>query len=170
MKSACSHRHEPEPLAALTGRLRQHARKITGPRQAILDVLRRLPHPLTNKEIHAALPKGDCDLATIYRSMHLLEEMGMVQRFDFGDGAARFELMGADDDGHHHHLVCVRCTEIVELEDCFPRELEQRIAARNGFTAITHKLEFFGLCPGCQGDRSAVVSPAQHSRPAATGA
>ena len=151
--SACQHEHPPAPLAELTGRLRQHDRKVTGPRQAILDVLRRHPHPLTNKEIHAALPPGDCDLATIYRSMHLLEEMGMVQRFDFGDGAARFELRGAEDDGHHHHLVCLRCTSIVELADCFPRELEERIAARNGFAAITHKLEFFGICPDCQRGR-----------------
>ena len=57
------------------------------------------------------LPKDQCDLATIYRSMHLLEKMGMVKRFDFGDGAARFELIGEDDDGHHHHLVCTRCSE-----------------------------------------------------------
>ncbi len=150
MKSACSHRHEPEPLGELTGRLREHARKITGPRQAILDVLRRHPHPLTNKEIHAALPKGDCDLATIYRSMHLLEELGVVQRFDFGDGVARFELVGAHKDIHHHHLICVRCSDVVELEECFPREVEERIARRNGFKAVTHKLEFFGICPDCQ--------------------
>ena len=151
MKSAVAHRHSPEPLNELTGRLRRHDRKVTAARQAILDVLRLHPHPLTNKEIHAALPKGDCDLATIYRSMHLLVEMRMVQRFDFGDGAARFELVAEGD--HHHHLVCVRCTEVVEIEDCFPREMEERIAARNGFSAVSHKLEFFGICPGCQSAR-----------------
>lgn len=150
MKPACAHRHEPEPLAELTGRLRGHARKITGPRQAILDVLRRHPHPLTNKEIHAALPPGDCDLATIYRSMHLLVKLGVVQRFDFGDGVARYELIGAHQDLHHHHLICVRCSDVIELEECFPRELEERIAKRNNFKAVTHKLEFFGICPDCQ--------------------
>ena len=93
---------------------------------------------------------GDCDLATVYRSMHMLEEMGMVKRFDFGDGVARFELLSEGDDGHHHHLVCLRCAHIVEVADCFPPELEEKIAARNGFKAITHKLEFFGICPRCQ--------------------
>ena len=137
-------------LSALTGRLRQKSRKITGPRAAILEILRGHPHPLTNREILDALPKGQCDLATIYRSMHLLEEMGMVKRFDFGDGAARFELVDENDDGHHHHLVCEKCQEVVEIEECFPREIEQRIAARNGFKAVTHKLEFFGVCPACQ--------------------
>ena len=134
----------------MTGRLRQQSRKITGPRAAILDILRHHPHPLTNKEIFAAMPAGQCDLATIYRAMHLLEEIGMVKRFDFGDGAARFELVGEGDDGHHHHLVCTRCAEVIEIGECFPSAIESRIAAANGFKHVTHKLEFFGLCPECQ--------------------
>ena len=104
-----AHAHRRQELSALTGRLRQQARKITGPRAAILEILRHHPHPLTNKEIFAAMPKGQCDLATIYRAMHLLQKMGMVKRFDFGDGAARFELLGEGNDGHHHHLICTRC-------------------------------------------------------------
>ena len=92
-----------------------------------------------NKDIFAALPKGDCDLATIYRSMHLLESMGMVKRFDFGDGVARFELVGQGEDGHHHHLICTRCTEVVEIEECFPHTLEEAIAVRNGFKSVSHK-------------------------------
>ena len=139
-----------EQLADLTNRLRERERRITGPRQAVLEILRRHSHPLTNKEIFAALPKGLCDLVTVYRSMHLLEELGMVKRFDFGDGVARFELVGEGDDGHHHHLVCVRCSRVVEIEECFPAKIEDEIAARNGFKAITHTLEFFGVCPRCQ--------------------
>jgi Fur family transcriptional regulator, ferric uptake regulator len=145
-----SHRQRREKLSELTERLRGKARKITGPRQAILDVLRRHSHPLTNKEIFEELPKGDCDLATIYRSMHLLESMGMVKRFDFGDGVARFELVGEGEDGHHHHLICTVCSGIVEIEECFLRELEEKIATLNGFKSISHKLEFFGICPECQ--------------------
>ena len=148
MKSPSKPRREQ--LADLTNRLRERERRITGPRQAVLETLRQLSHPLTNKEIFAALPKGLCDLVTVYRSMHLLEELGMVKRFDFGDGVARFELVGEGDDGHHHHLVCVRCSRVVEIEECFPSKIEDEIAARNGFKAITHTLEFFGVCPRCQ--------------------
>ena len=137
-------------MSALTNQLRGQSRKITGPRAAILEILRAHPHPLTNKEIFSELPKGDCDLATIYRSMHLLEKMGMVKRFDFGDGAARFELVGENDDGHHHHLVCTNCSKVVEIEECFPEKIEKKIAAKNKFKAVTHKLEFFGICPECQ--------------------
>jgi Fur family ferric uptake transcriptional regulator len=149
-KKSCHHHHDALPLSDLTVQLRRNARRITGPRQAILEVLRRHPHPMTNKEIFAELPEGDCDLATIYRSMHLLQEMGMVKRFDFGDGTARFELISAGQDAHHHHLVCTKCAAIVELEECFSPELEATIASQSGFKSVTHKLEFFGICPECQ--------------------
>jgi Fur family transcriptional regulator, ferric uptake regulator len=137
-------------LPELTQKLRRRDRKVTGPRQAILEALRRQRRPLSIKEIFGALPTGDCDLATVYRSMHLLESMGIVKRFEFGDGVARFELLGEGDDGHHHHLVCTNCSDIVELEECFPEALEKNIASRSGFKFVTHKLEFFGLCPRCQ--------------------
>ena len=145
-----AHSHKRQEMSALTNQLRGQSRKITGPRAAILEILRAHPHPLTNREIFFEMPKGECDLATIYRSIHLLEKMGMVKRFDFGDGAARFELVGENDDGHHHHLVCTNCSEVVEIEECFPEKIEKRIAAKNKFKAVTHKLEFFGICPDCQ--------------------
>ena len=146
-----SHEHSPrEPLRVLTERLRENDLKITGPRRAILEILREHPHPLTNKEILGALPADRaCDLVTVYRSMHKLEELGIVKRYDFGDATARYELVGQNDDGHHHHLICTECSDVVEIEECFTSELEQRIAAQNGFSNITHKLEFFGTCPTC---------------------
>jgi Fur family ferric uptake transcriptional regulator len=137
-------------LPELAEQLRRKSRRVTGPRRAVLEILRRHPHPMSSKEIFAALPKGDGDLATVYRSLHMLESMKMVKRFDLGGGVARFELLAEGDDGHHHHLVCTRCAKVVEIEECFTRELEEKIAERNGFKAITHKLEFFGVCPGCQ--------------------
>ncbi len=147
-----SHKHpRSKPgFAQLAERLRHRSRKLTAPRQALLDLLRRQAHPLSIKEIFGRLAKGDSDLATVYRSMHLLEQVGLVKRFDFGDGVARFELLSEGDDGHHHHLVCTRCSEVVEIEDCVIHDVEREIATRNGFTSVTHKLEFFGICPGCQ--------------------
>jgi Fe2+ or Zn2+ uptake regulation protein len=147
---AHKHSHQRQALPALTERLRRQARKITGPRAAILEILRQHPHPLTNREIFSEMPKGSCDLATIYRCMHLLETMGMVKRFHFHDGAARFELVAEGDVGHHHHLVCTKCSQAVKIKECFPPEIERKIAAQNGFKSVTHRLEFFGICPDCQ--------------------
>ena len=148
-----SHKHSHGPkgkLSDLTQQLREQSHKITGPRQAILDCLRQHPHPMTNKEIHENLPEGMCDLATVYRSMHMLIKMGMVTKFDFGDGVARFELIGPEDDGHHHHLICTECSKVIEIDECFQHELEDAIAKRHGFKGVSHKLEFFGICPDCQ--------------------
>ncbi len=139
-----------QPLSDLTARLRAQSRKITGPRQAILDVLRSHAIPLTNRQIHHALGKSDCDLATIYRTMHTLLEMGLVRRCDFGDGTARFELSDADDPRHHHHLVCRVCNIVVEIDACLPPQLEADLALRHGFSQIAHHLQFFGVCPRCK--------------------
>ena len=137
-------------MPVLAEKLRKKSRKVTGPRQGILQILSNHSHPMSVKEIHAALPGADCNLATVYRCIHLLQGMGMVQRFDIGDNVARFELLAEGDDGHHHHLICTDCAEVIELEDCGMCELESLIASRNRFQRVTHKLEFFGVCPDCQ--------------------
>jgi Fur family ferric uptake transcriptional regulator len=151
MSAAHAHSHRcGAGLAELADRLRRGARKLTGPRQLVLEVLRLSRHPQTPKEIHAQIAGQACDLATVYRSLKILADLGMVQRFDFGDGVARFELVAEGEDGHHHHLICTHCSRVIELDECFLEEIERRIATANGFRAVTHKLEFFGLCPACQ--------------------
>jgi len=134
----------------LHDRLRHRARRVTGPRQAILEALRNELRPLTTREILEAVEGRRCNLVTVYRSVRLLEEMELVSRVDFGDGVARYEWIGSHGSGHHHHLVCNKCSQVVELQDCFPEELEQAIARKNGFKEVTHRLEFFGICPRCQ--------------------
>ena len=142
------HRLIQPALTDLTDKLRAGDRRITGPRQAILNVLRQHASPLTNREIHALLA-NECDLATVYRNIHTLVGMGLVKRVDIGDGAARWELMADAAEFHHHHLVCTSCQAIVEVEGCFPLEFELELARRHGFHNVTHRLEFFGLCPRC---------------------
>ena len=137
-------------MSALADRLRRRARKLTGPRQAILAILGSQSVPLSIREIFSALGDRVCDLATVYRSMHMLEAEGMVKRFDFGEGGARFGWLDEGDDGHRHHLICVECAKVVEVDECFPNEVEKRIGIRNGFKKVTHRLEFFGVCPRCQ--------------------
>lgn len=137
-------------LEDLTARLRRGARRVTGPRQAILRILQQHRGPLSNKEIFEALGDGGCDLATVYRSVHMLEGMGLVTRCDFGDGVARFEVVREGPSGHHHHLVCTSCAAIIELDGCLANSWQEKIAKESGFARVTHRLEFFGLCPRCQ--------------------
>lgn len=149
---------EPD-TGRLTAEIRRRDRRLTSQREAVLETLRRHPHPLTSKEIHAAMEDGSCDLATIYRSMKLLVEMGLVERFDFGDGIARFELSGQRPGEHHHHLICTKCQAVHQIEECFSEDLQRRVADRFGFTEVTHKLEFFGVCPHCRDGRERPRQP-----------
>lgn len=150
MKPATFLTSQSQEDCAWHDRLRREACKITGPRRAILQVLEKEARPLTNKEIFQALPKGHCDLATVYRSVQMLERLGLVKRFHFGEGAARFALMEEGCDAHRHHLVCTSCNRIEEIGECIVRELEERVVSRSNFKAVTHRLEFFGICPACQ--------------------
>ncbi len=134
-----------ELLAHALELLAQSTLRITGPRRAMLEVLAREHGPFTIEEIHAKLAVGTCDLVTLYRSLAALEELGIVRRCDFGDGAQRFEIGG----NHHHHIICRRChsVQVVEAE-CLVEPLEQ--AAREaGFSKVSHALEIFGICPRC---------------------
>jgi Fur family ferric uptake transcriptional regulator len=116
----------------------------------VLAVLRSQHRPLTSKEIFAALRPGECDLASVYRSIRALESAGVVKAFQFGDGVLRYELLAEGDDGHHHHLICTQCAKVTEIGECELRELEQKLATSKGYRAVTHRLEFFGVCPACQ--------------------
>src|SRR5262252_5515520 len=122
-------KRQSQQVNRLAGQLRQQSRKVTGPRRAILKLLSVQKHPVSIRRIHELMSDSSCDLATVYRSMKMLDRLGMVKRFDFGDGVARYELNRHDDGGHHHHLICTGCAKVVEIEDCFPSELEERIAA-----------------------------------------
>lgn len=145
------HSQKKKSCLVLTQRkLASSEHRMTGPRRALVDCLSRLPHPVTVKELHAAMGKTECDLATIYRSIRLLEKLGTVDRFDFGDGVARYEMVSPEGQGHHHHLICKTCSRVVELEDCLIAQVQNRIAQETGFKAVSHKLEFFGTCPECQ--------------------
>lgn len=152
MKSRISAGGGGDEVAAcsLQTRLSRESKKLTGARREILRVMQTESRPLTNKEIFELLPKRQCDLVTVYRSVQLLERLGMVKRFVMGDGVMRFAFVSNGEDAHRHHLVCTSCKAIVEIGECIVRDLEERVVAKSQFKAVTHRLEFFGVCPACQ--------------------
>lgn len=86
--------------------------------------------------------------ATVYRTMKLLTESGVVQEHKFGDGFTRYEL--SDDAAHHDHLICMECGKITEFEEDAIEELQAKIAKRHGFLVRAHKHEMYGVCSDCQ--------------------
>lgn len=84
---------------------------------------------------------------TVYRTLELLCDLGLMRPIYQGTGAAHFILM---DQGHHHHLICSRCERVVEFDECVVGDLPDVIGRRFGFEMQGHILEFFGVCPECQ--------------------
>jgi len=84
---------------------------------------------------------------TVYRTLELLRQLGLVQPVYQGTGAAHYVLM---DQGHHHHLVCSTCDRVIEFEECIAQEMSKLLGERFDFQIQGHLLEFYGVCPQCQ--------------------
>lgn len=141
------------------GRFRGCGYRLTVPRQAILDVLSKTTEHLSAEEIyltvHNAYPA--IGLTTVYRTLELLVQTGMVFKFDFGDGRARYELSeGPRSIGHHHHLVCTGCRRIIDYTDFIDEEIEllkqteKGLSKKYNFKITNHLIQFYGLCEKCQ--------------------
>lgn len=127
--------------------LRQNDFKATSQRIRILEILDRYKKPLTAAEVHAHLSRYGIDLATVYRSLNKLADAGIVSRVEFGDEFTRFEF--ARPFVHHHHIVCVDCGAVKEIDLCNLDSLASDISRSTGFTRIEHQVVFRGYCESC---------------------
>jgi Fur family ferric uptake transcriptional regulator len=126
-------------LGAVVGRIRGLGYKATPQRLAVLRALAAVQHQSLG-EIRARCP--EVGLVTIYRTLDLLSEIGVVRRLDLGDGP-RYEL--AED--HHHHLICESCGDVSEFERC---PLDLRRLRGIDFEITAHTLEIYGRCARCR--------------------
>ena len=117
---------------------------MTGQRRVIAQVLSEAHDHPDAEELHRRAIKIDdrISMATVYRTVRLLEEAEILERHDFGDGRARFETI-EDGDGHHHHLINVRNGEVIEFEDEALEALKQKIAAELGYRIVGERLELY---------------------------
>ncbi len=120
--------------------------KMTGQRRLIARVLSEAEDHPDVEELYrrASALDSKISVATVYRTVRLLEEKGIVERRDFGGGRARFD---PTDRGHHHHLIDVDTGKVIEFEDPEHEALARAIAERLGFTLIGQRLELFGRRP-----------------------
>jgi Fur family ferric uptake transcriptional regulator len=141
------------------GRLRGSGHRITMPRQAILEALHNTEEHLSAEDIFIAVREEypAIGLTTVYRTLELLVNMGIVFKFDFGDKRSRYELSeGPEGFRHHHHLVCTKCARIIDYTDYIDSEKELLEKTENGlskkynFKISNHLIRFYGLCDRCQ--------------------
>ena len=138
---------------ALKEDLKKKGYKLTPQRRAILDIIVDCEGKhLTAEEIYDEVKKTcpEIGLATVYRTIALLEGIGVVSRLNLNDGCSRYELIHDDENHMHHHLICNRCNAVIEVEDDLLEELEDRIGKEYEFKIVDHSLQFFGICKQCQ--------------------
>ncbi|MEQ8966114.1 MAG: Fur family transcriptional regulator [Azospirillaceae bacterium] len=116
--------------------------KMTGQRRVILQVLAESDdHPSVETVYRRACEiDASISIATVYRTLHLLDEMNLVQRHDFNENHARFETNLE----HHHHLIDLDTGEVVEFKDEALERLKRGIADELGYDLVDHRLEFYG--------------------------
>ena len=139
----------------LRKKLAENNYKMTPQRKEILQVFVDYSdsHHLSAEEVYEILREKDFDfgLATVYRNVELLNELGILAKVDFGDGRARYELSTTDPQVHdHHHLICLNCKKVIEFEEDLLDELEEFISEKSRFQIINHEVKFFGYCSECK--------------------
>jgi len=116
--------------------------KMTEQRRVILRVLTASEDHPSVETVHQRVKDVDSSIsiATVYRTLHLLDEMNMVQRHDFNESYSRFEVKLE----HHHHLIDLDSGDVVEFQNEELERLKQRIASELGYELVDHRLELYG--------------------------
>ncbi|MBB3763238.1 Fur family transcriptional regulator [Sphingomicrobium lutaoense] len=118
--------------------------RITEQRRIIAKVLGESEDHPDVEALHRRASRVDpnISIATVYRTVRLFEEAGILERHEFGDGRSRYE---AASDAHHDHLINVETGEVVEFVDEELEELQRRIAERLGYRLVDHRMELYGV-------------------------
>ncbi|MBP1988981.1 ferric iron uptake transcriptional regulator [Paenibacillus eucommiae] len=90
-------------------------------------------------------------LATVYRTLELLSELHVLEKMNFGDGVARYDLRDDSTHHHHHHLICTQCGAVDEIMEDWLTPLEERLEQEFNFEVLDHRLDFQGICFRCKG-------------------
>ena len=145
------------------GRFRGSGYRITVGREAILDTFTRADRHLSAEDIYMKVRAiySAVGLTTVYRTLEILVGLGLVLKFDFGDGRARYELAeGSARRAHHHHLICSECKRVIDYTDFIDEEIEllhrteRGLSEKYGFTITNHLIQFYGLCDKCKKKRN----------------
>jgi Fe2+ or Zn2+ uptake regulation protein len=130
--------------------LREQKYKITKVRSGIIKKFSEAKSPIAAKELLDFFHSQGLKInkTTVYRELTFLLGENIIKEIEFGEGQKRYEL---EDFKHHHHLICLKCRKVedVELKTDLEKE-EARFLKENQFKVINHSLEFFGYCRDCQ--------------------
>ena len=121
--------------------------RITEQRRVIARVLSEsIDHPdVEALHARAAAIDSGISIATVYRTVRLFEDAGILERHDFGDGRARYEAAA---EAHHDHLINVETGQVIEFVDAELEAMQRKIAEKLGFRLVDHRMELYGVAIG----------------------
>jgi Fur family ferric uptake transcriptional regulator len=134
--------------------LKEYNLRITLQRKAILEILYNFRgYHLEAENIYELLTAQDNNkkigLTTVYRTMELFEKIGIVSRLSMENSSARYELVMYDK-LMHHHLICLKCGQLMELDDRIAKEFKNQILEEKGFQVADKSIKIYGYCSSCK--------------------
>lgn len=126
--------------------IQQRGLKTTRQRNTIVSVFFRMRGHISVEELLRSVKQVNPKIgyATVYRTLHLLVESGLVEERRFGDGLARYE--GRSEVEHHDHMICLECGQISEFYNSHLEDLQEKLASDYQFKIYRHRLELYGAC------------------------
>ena len=142
-----------ERIERIKQELHSHNYKLTPQREATVRVL--LEHEqdhLSAEDVYLLLKEKspEIGLATVYRTLELLNDLQIIHKLNFGDGVARYEFRAEGAERHHHHLICVECGAVDEIMEDLLKNVEHKVEEDFKFKILDHRLIFHGICHRCQ--------------------
>lgn len=131
--------------------LKNSGQKYTRQREAVLQVLYNHEGHYSPEELYLVVkdsfPHLNVGIATVYRTLNLLEDSNIATSISFGSQGKKYELATKP---HHDHMICRSCNKIIEFEDNTIEKRQQKVAKDHGFKLTGHLMQLYGICPECQ--------------------
>lgn len=132
--------------------LKEKGYKVTLQREKILDIIiKNQSKHLTSDEIYMIIKNDypEIGLATVYRTMQLLEKTNIVCKFDSDENRIRYELMEPDDKFPHPHFICKACGRVYPVKEAISDSMKDDFNKHYGFKIVSYDLKFYGICKNC---------------------
>ena len=131
--------------------------RVTAPREAVLSILEKEQTHLSAKEIYSKVIaiEPSVGLTTIYRTLEMLAEMGVINRVEIGDKTTRYEIK-SNSSKHHHHIICTNCRKVIDYSEFSEEEkklftkMTKNIEKKYNVKITGHNVQFFGICLECE--------------------
>ena len=135
--------------ADILDRIAEQGPRLTGPRQALVQILASRDHHFSAQEAWEEVQANGLDIgrATVFRTLDLLTELGILDRMHAGDGCHRYVVCAPS---HHHHAMCTDCGRVQPFAAGDMEAQIGRLAEQLGFSVLTHHLELIGRCTECR--------------------